>query len=282
MPTTALIAGGIGAAGSIGAAAIGANASSTASKQQAAAQQQALQQQQMLFNLGLSKQAGYFDTAKTAFGTATNALAPYATAGTSVLPTLQGLLTPGTSASTLSQMPGFGFASQYGTMAATNALAAKTGPSAGPLAAAVSQFNNGLASTTWQNTVNALQNYANTGANAAGGIATSANNFADIAGSAGNAVLGASGVQAGLQGGTIGNIGNAQASGTLGSANALAGGVTGATGSGSNALLYNQLFGNGGSGGLYTPAQIGKIGNMDASSVSDAQSEAYGKAMGFT
>lgn len=281
MPTTALIAGGIGAAGSIGAAAIGANASSTASKQQAAAQQQALQQQQMLFNLGLSKQAGYFGVAQDAFGQAKTALAPYANAGASVLPTLQGLITPGANQNALlSQTPGFQFASQYGTMAATNALAAKTGASAGPLAAAISQFNNGLAQNTWQSTVNALQGYAGLGANAAGGIASSANNFADIAGNAGNADLGGSITAGNSQAGTIGNIGNAQASGTLGTANALATGVTGAAGAGSNALLYPQLFGNG--GGLYTPAQIGKIGNMDASSVTDAQSEAYGKAMGFT
>lgn len=281
MPTTALIAGGIGAAGSLGAAAIGAGASSSAAGQQAAAQRQALAQQQALYDQGLSNQAGYFGQAKTAFGQATNALQPYATAGQSVLPTLQGLLTPGTSASTLSQMPGFQFQSQYGTMAATNALAAKTGASAGPLAAAISQYNNGLAGTTWQNTVNALQGYASLGGNAAAGIASSANNFANIAGSAGNADLGAGITSGNSQAGTIGNIGNALASGTLGSASSIAGGLTGAAGAGSNALLYNQLLGNGGNG-LYSPSQIGNIGNMPAGSATDAQADAYGKAMGFT
>ena len=230
MPMTALIAAGVGAAGSIGSAMIGSSAASKASQQQVAMQQQALAQQQSLFNTGLS--------------TATNALNPYVTAGQSVLPTLQGLLTPGTSADTLSQMPGFQFQSQYGTKAATNALAARgQGMSAGPLATAISQYNNGLAGTTWQNTVNALQGYANTGASAAGTLGTAA--------------LGGS-IQAGnSQAGTLGNIGTAQASGTLGSANALSGGLTGAAGAGTNALLYSKLFSGNSGGGLYADANPG-------------------------
>lgn len=243
MPTTALISAGLGAAGSIGGALIGSSASKTASQQQVAEQQQALAQQQALFNQGLGQQSNYVTQA-------TNALSPYANAGKSVLPTLQGLITPGANQNALlAQTPGFQFASQYGTMAATNALAAKTGASAGPLAAAISQFNNGLAQNTWQSTVNALQGYAGLGANAAG---TSANIF----GSAGNADVGA-GITAGnSQAGTLTNTGNALASGTLGSAAALSGGVTGAAGAGSNALLYSQLFGNG-NNGLYANLKAG-------------------------
>jgi hypothetical protein len=223
MGFTALIAAGVGAAGSLGAAAINSNAATTASSQQVAEQKQALAQQQAMYNQGL--------------GTASNALNPFINAGQSVLPTLQGLLTPGTSASTLSQMPGFQFQSQYGTQAATNALAARTGPSAGPLAAAISQYNNGLAGTTWQNTVNALQGYANTGANAAGTFGTAALGGAINSGNS--------------QAATLTNTGNALASGTLGSAAALSGGLTGAAGSAQNALIYNQLFGKSGPGGIY-------------------------------
>lgn len=212
----------------------------------------ALAQQQALYNQGLGIQSNYFGAAQNAAKTAQNALAPYASAGQSVLPTLQGLLTPGQDQSALlAQTPGFQFASQYGTKAATNALASKgLGASAGPLATAISQYNNGLASTTWQNVVGALQNYASLGGNAAAGIATTNNNLAGIAGGAGNAALGQSGVQGGLQGGTIGNIGTAQAQGTLGTANALSGGLTGAAGGISNALLLGSLAG-GGNNGLY-------------------------------
>src|ERR1700676_4292480 len=99
-------------------------------------------------------------------------------------------------------------------MAATNALAAKSGASAGPLAAAISQFNNGLAQNTWGKTVDALQGYAGMGANAAGQFGTAALGGAITAGNS--------------QAGTLTNTGNALASGTLGSANALAGGLTGA------------------------------------------------------
>lgn len=213
MPTGALIAGGIGAVGSIGGALIGANASGKASQQQAEMQKQALAQQMAMFNTGKA------------------ALDPFISGGASVLPTLQGLLTPGTSYDTLSKMPGFAFASQYGSKAATNALAARgQGMSAGPLATAISQYNNGLAQNTWQNTVNALQGYANMGANAGG-------NLLGGSISSGNAMAG-----------TMGNIGNALASGTLGTANALSGGLTGAAGSGTNALLYQQLFKNSGGG----------------------------------
>lgn len=214
------VAAAIGGAASLGGALIGANASSKASQQQVAMQQQALAQQKQMFDA------------------AQGALNPYITSGQSVLGTLKGLITPGADQSALlAQTPGFQFASQYGSKAATNALAARgQGMSAGPLATAISQFNNGLAQNTWQSTVNALQGYAGLGANAAGSLATGAIN-------SGNS-----------QAGTLGNIGNAQASGTLGISNALQGGFTGAASAGTNALLYNQLFknsGGGGGGGLY-------------------------------
>ena len=268
MPFTALIAGGIGAAGAVGSSLIQSNASQNAASQQASAQQQALQQQQTLFNRGLGQQSTYF-------GKASNALQPYASAGQGVLPTLQGFLTPGPNQNALlAQTPGFGFASQYGTMAATNALSAKSGASAGPLAAAVSQYNNGLAQNTWQTTVNALQNYGNMGAGAAGQLA-------NIAGQQGAADVGA-GIQAGnSQAQTFGNIGNAQAAGTLGSANALASGLTGSAGSASNALLYNQLFGNGGGGGLYSAnALTNGPTNQAISNMTNAQADQYESMFG--
>lgn len=207
MPTTAAIAGGLGAAGSLGSAWIGANAAQNASAQQVAMQEQALALQK-------------------------NALNPFITAGQSVLPTLQGLITPGANQNKLlTQTPGFQFAQQYGTMAATNALAAKTGPSAGPLATAISEYNSGLAQNTWQGDVTNLQNFAGLGENA--GVA--------LAGAAGT---------------TLTNTGNALASGTLGSAAALSGGLTGAAGSASNALLLSQLFG-GKNSGIYGTAGSG-------------------------
>ncbi len=213
MPIGAIVGGALGAAGSVGSALIGSKAASKASDQQAAAAQNAL-------NL----QSSMFDKAQ-------GALSPYYTAGTSAIPGLQALLNPGTSANALAQMPGFKFQSDWGTRTAQNALAAQgLGGSAGPVGKAISDYNNGLAGTTWQNTVGALQAFMNSGVGAASSLA-------------GNAT------QAGANmGQSAQNLGNAQASGTLGSANALSGGIQGATGSISNALLYSKLFGPAGGG----------------------------------
>lgn len=224
MGFTALIAGGIGAAGSIGSALIGSNAAEKASQAQVALGQQALGQQKEMFQ------------------TAQNTLQPFVSAGQSVLPTLQGLITPGPNQNALlEQTPGFQFASQYGTKAATNALASRgLGASAGPVATAVSGYNQGLASNTWQSVVNALQGYAGMGAN-------SANTLASGAIASGNA-----------QAGTLTGIGQSQAAGILGSANAISGGLTGATNSLGSAALLSGLQGGGGIyGGVSGPAYGG-------------------------
>ena len=222
MGMTALIAGGLGVAGNVASSLISSNAAQNASSQQVAQQQQALAQQKQMF------------------GIAQGALQPFINSGQSVLPTLQGLITPGPNQNALlQQTPGFQFNSQYGTMAATNALAAKgQGMSSGPLATAISQYNQGLAGNTWQSVVQALQNYGNLGANAAGSLAGNAIN-------SGNS-----------QAQTFGNIGTAQASGTLGTANALTSGISGATSGITNAAIYNALL-SGGGGGLYSGSSGG-------------------------
>lgn len=207
-----MIAGLGSAIGGIGSALIGSGAAGQASQQQQQAQMMALMLQEQRYEQ------------------ASAALKPYMDAGTGALPTLSNLLTPGYSADQLKQMPGFKFQSDWGNLSATNALAAQgLGGSKGPLASAISQFNNGLAGTYWQNSVNALQNFSNMGASATGA-------FANMATNNGNAMAS-----------TLGNIGNAQASGTLGSANALAGGLSSAMNGIGGAAMMSGL----GSGGLY-------------------------------
>lgn len=206
-------AAGIGAVGSIVGSTIQSGAATKAAGEQATAAANALAQQ------------------KQQFGVAQSTLAPFSSAGASALPTLQSLITPGTASSTLQSLPGFQFASNWGTRQATNALTAQgLGGSTGPLASAISQYNNGLASQTYGNQVGMLQNFANMGTNAGSALAGNAIN-------AGNSM--ANTIQAG---------GNAQAAGTLGSANALSGGLTSASGGIGNALLFSQLFGGGGGG----------------------------------
>lgn len=216
--TAAVIgAGALGVAGSVGSSMISSNAASKAAAEQAQSAQSAL---------GLQK---------SMFGAAQTALNPYISAGQGALPTLTGLETPGSSAATLATMPGFQFQSQYGNLAATNQLAAQgLGGSGGPLGAALSQYNQGLAGTYYMNSINALQNTANMGAGSGSALAGQAANFGNMMGQ------------------TTQNVGNAQAAGTLGSANALSGGLSGSASSAGNALLMSQLLGNGsGSGSIY-------------------------------
>jgi hypothetical protein len=202
----------IGAAiGAVAGAGIQAVGSNMAANKQAKAAQSAL-----------ALQGQMFDQTKAA-------LQPYYQAGQNVLPTLQALMTPGQSAQAISSLPGFQFQSQWGTLAAQNALSAQgLGGSGGPLAKAISDYNNGLAGTYLFNDIGALQNFANMGGSAAAALGGNAAAFG------------------GMMGQTQQNIGNAQASGILGGANAISGGL----GSAGNALLLNSLMG-GGSGGLY-------------------------------
>jgi hypothetical protein len=250
MGFTALIAGGLGAAGSLGSAFIGANASKQAAQLQQQSQMAALAQQQQMFGVGQQ------------------AVNPFIQAGQGVLPTLEALQNPGTAASTLAKTPGFQFSSQYGTMAAQNALAGKgQGASAGPLATAISQYNQGLASQNYFQTIQSLQNTAGIGGGAASSLLGGAIN-------AGNA-----------QAGTLGNIGNAGAAGVLGQANAYAGGLTGAGNSLGNALLLGAAGGGGAGNGIYGYVQgytnPSQFNNVPATSLTDAQANGYGAANGL-
>jgi hypothetical protein len=290
----------IGGAASLAGAGISAYGATTAANDQVKAQQAAIAAQEKMF--GVTQQN----------------LSPFIGAGTAAIPQLQaylnspnngfknaaglnntgdpnsvlskliGLTAPGPSQTkTLEQTPGFQFASQYGTMAADNSLAARglAGPG-GSLAKAVSDYNNGLASTQWSNIVGALTNTLNsgtsnnlsvfnaganpllsligTGANAAGGLATAATNTGQ-----------------GIASSTTG-IGNAQAGAATSIGNSVGGAVGGIGTTLSNQNILSVLAGQGGlGGGVYTPSQLQQISNMPASAATDAQAAGYGKAYGL-
>lgn len=214
MAVSAVIAGGIGAAGSIGSALIGSSAAKSASAQQTQLGYSALANQQKMFQVSQ------------------DALNPFVQAGQSALPTQKALLTPGSNqTAALSQLPGFQFSSEYGTKAATNALAASGKASGGPLATAVSNYNQGLAGTQFGNFVNQIQAFINSGVTAGGALSGAAQGFS------------------GQNTSTLTGIGAAQAAGTLGSANALSSGVQGGANSLTNALILGNIAGS--NGGLY-------------------------------
>lgn len=201
----------IGAAGSIGAAGLGYLGSQQASKAQALQAQNALNTQTNMFQTGL------------------NATQPFVQAGQSVLPTLQKLLTPGANQTdTLNQLPGFQFAQDWGQKAVQN-LGTTLGLGGNTLSAGA-QFATGTAQQGFGSLVNMLQSFANTGASAASSI------FGNATQTGANMAN------------TFTGLGNANAAGALGGANALSGGLQGAT----NALSLPYLlsaFKNGGQSG---------------------------------
>lgn len=225
----------IGSVGAVAAAGINAYGANAASDKQVAFGQQALGQQNALFNEGLSLNQ------------------PFINAGQGAASTLSSLLTPGPNqTNVLSQLPGFQFASDWGQKAVSN-QATTTGLGGNALAAGA-QFATGLAQQNFGQYAGELQNLTDTGARAAG------------------TALGGAVQQGGVVGNTLTGIGNASAAGTLGTTNAIAGGIGGATNSGVNALLLSKLFpgGVGGSNattlgnGIYTPSELNTIGNQTA------------------
>lgn len=149
----------------------------------------------------------------------------------SALGPLTSLLTPGPNmTAALSQIPGFQFAQNWGQQAVQN-LGTTTGLGGNTLTAGAN-YATGLAQQGYQGIVRALQSFLNSG------LSTETNAASTLS----------SGSQAALT-----NIGNAQAAGTLGSANALTGGISGLSNS---ALLYGLgsklgLTGGGAGAGIY-------------------------------
>lgn len=227
MPITAAIGAGIGAAGSIGSSLISSNASKNASNAQAATANAALNNTNALFQKGLDLVQPFVDYGKSAGST------------------LLSLLTPGPNqTNVLSQLPGFQFAQDWGQKAITN-LGSTLGFGGNTLKAGA-DYATGVAQQGFGTIVNALQALTNTGSSAAGSAF-------------GNATQTGANTAA-----TYGTLGNAQASGILGSANALSGGLTGGANSITNAMVLNRLF-NGSGSGMYGGSRSNPLPGLSAS-----------------
>lgn len=224
MPVSAAIIGGAGLIGGIGSAVIGSNAA----KDAANAQEQAALSAQNL-------QMQMFDKAQAAEQ-------PYNTIGQGAVNTLGGLYgINGTNAGTgtptaqslnaFTQSPDYAFALQQGTQAMQRSAAAGGTLLSGGQLKAGQEFGQGLASQQYGNYYNRLLSLSQLGQSAATGISNAALN---AGGQIGNSI------QAG---------GQAQASGIVGSANAISGGLSGATGGIATAALLSKLGGGGNSSG---------------------------------
>lgn len=136
-------------------------------------------------------------------------LGPYNTAGQTVLPELENLLSgdPKKMEAQLQALPGYQFTRDQGLLGVQNSASARGLGVSGAALKGAADFTTGLADATYGNQVNRLQTFANMG-EAAG--AAEAGVGTQLAGNIGQAEVG---------------IGNAQAGMYSGMANALGGGV---------------------------------------------------------
>lgn len=228
-------------------------------------------------------------TNNNAFATSSAAFQPWITTGQNANYTLGSLLGGGTNNkpdySSFFNSPDYQFAQQQGQKGVINGANAQGVGLSGGTLKDLATFNSGLASQQYGNYFNRLMGLSQAGQNAASGLSTAASNYANtgaslasnysntsanIAGGIGNLATGAANSNnAGSSaiGNTIQGVGQAQASGIVGGANAITGAVNNGT---SNALLANYLqrqnpsaYGSS-SGGFpsnWTPSGMGGIGH---------------------
>lgn len=227
------------AAASIGGSLIQAGAAGSAANDQKNAANNQLTLEQQIYGNQSTREAPYLNPAYNAL----NSLSTGLTTGPGGVGT--GALNTPFNPQNLDQTPGYQFQMEQGLQALQDAQSATGGATGGPLGAgggnqlkAITQYGQGLASTTYQQQ---LQDYmaqqqqqygqelgvASLGQQAIGALGGVSEQFAQ----------GASNAFAG--------IGNAQSAGAIGTANAISGGINNLS---SDFLLSNLLGGGGGSG----------------------------------
>jgi hypothetical protein len=290
---------GIGAAGSIASAAIGANAAGNAADQQATSADKALAFQESTQATNQANYAPYLASGSTAisklmgdlgngtFGPGSNPAAPQFT-GTFHTPTLD----------EARATPGYQFTLQQGLRGVDAGAAARGGALSGGAAKSEMGYASGLADSTYNDVFNrslstfgaGLQGYQANLAGYQANLAKQAQEFSQLyqPASLGENAAAQSGNTAQQVAGNVGSlmtqVGNAQAAGTIGQANAVAGGVTGVTNAAQQAFLLQQygLAGSaGGGGGGGGALQYDSTGQPIAGTGTTADSIAAQMAAGF-
>jgi hypothetical protein len=245
LPTAIIGAGALG----LGGAALQSNAATTAAGQQTAAENRALATQVAGENTALASESPFLTIGTGAADQLANlygiAYGPSGSASTTTGPT--GIVTPGNVNATASSpggqaienaamanftnTPDYKFAFQQGLQALDRSAAAGTTPGlsqgGGGAVMGAEQYGQGLASQQFGNYFNRLLSLSNLGQSAASGVSNTALSGANS------------------QGNTLQGIGASQASGTVGSANAVAGGLSN-LGSGLTTSLLASKLGLGG------------------------------------
>jgi hypothetical protein len=226
------------AGGSLISGIFGAQASEQAAGDQEAAEQQAIQFQEKMFNTVQGEEQPFLNAG-------TNAL-PYLLRGLGI----GGGNTSGTGSlnapftmADYHQSPGYNFQLQQGQNSIENTASATGGVGGGNTLKALTSYGQGVANQDYWNAYNAYTNSQNQRFNQLDTIVGSGQNAANSLGSF-------SGNVAANVGNNMVGIGNAQAAGTIGAANAIGGGIQGA---GNNLLLYSLLNQQNNAGGAYNP-----------------------------
>lgn len=248
--TAAIVGGGLSAVGSI----VGGLSSQSAADTQASAQQQAAQVQWDMFNT-INQQEQPFIQSGGVAGSALNKLLGLDTGGVGNLP--NGFLMQGMApfdASTFSNSPGYQFAQSQGLQQVMNADAPAVGALSGPALKDLTNYATGTAAryyndyfNQYNTQFNQQQTQQNNIFSRLSAIAGLGQNAASQVGNAG-AQLGTGAAQA------VAGAGASQAAGTIGTANAIAGGLNNA---GSYLTLGNMLSQGGGSNPTYGTTAAG-------------------------
>jgi len=259
--TMGLIAG----VGSLASGVIGAGAASTAAGEQAQSAQEALDFQKQMWATQQGNVAPYLATGTNSIGNLMRLIgqgvpaAPAPYTGTFTAPTLQ----------QAQQTPGYQFTAQQGTKGILEAAGAAGGAITGGTLKAADVYNTGLADSTYNDVFNRSLATYNTGVQAyqtnlaqyQAQLQAQAQQFGQTAlpvqlgaSAASGLNLVGSGV-ASNAGNLMTQIGNAQASGTVGTSNALTGGLTGATTDLTQAAMLKALLSR-------MPGQVGPYGTV--------------------
>ena len=217
-----LIIGGLTAGGAVAGSAISAHAAGSAADKQAQSAQNALdytkQAEAPYLNLGSTSIAKLMDGLNNG------------TFGPGSLPQFE--------APTLEQAeqtPGYQFTQEQGNLGITRGQAAAGGAFTGGTLKALDSFNTGLANSTYNDAFNrTMQTYQ-------AGLAKQAQEYQELVTPVTIGANAASGTSTNV-GNLMTQIGNAQAAGTVGTANAIQGGISGVSNSLLNGFLLNQLF----------------------------------------
>src|SRR5574337_209590 len=211
---------GIGAVGSIAVGAMNAGASQSAANTQADAANNATAQQLQMYEQNQQNLQPYMQGGNVALSSLNSKLASGA---------LGGNFTPADYLA--NQDPGYAFQLAQGQQALQNSQAAQDGVLSGSALKGLINYNQGVASTGYQNAYNRwLQSQQNT-YNQLAGVASLGESAAAGAGTTGAAYAG------GISN-TITGAGNAQAAGTIGSANAISNGLS----NGAGYMYLNSLL----------------------------------------